>query len=100
MAKARTRRHFTAEFKREAARLAQRPDVSPFRVAKELGLDHSVLRRWIQQFETGNWDETAGAALKSNRTEEVEHLRGELERVKAERDVLKKALAYFAKEHS
>jgi transposase len=69
-------------------------------VSKEFGLDHSVLRRWIEQFETGNWDETAGAALKSKRTDEVEHLRRELERVKAERDVLKKALAYFAKEHS
>jgi transposase len=96
----RVRRQFTAEFKREAVRLAQRPDVSPFRVAKELGLDHSVLRRWMQQFASGTWDETAGAALKSKRTEEVEHLRRELERVKSERDVLKKALAYFAKEHS
>ena len=53
-----------------------------------------------QQFETGNWHETAGAALKSKRTEEVEHLRHELERVKMERDILKKALVYFAKEHS
>ena len=96
----RARRHFTAEFKREAARLAQRPDVTPFRVAKELGVDHTVLRRWIQQFESGNWDETSGAALKSKRTEEVEQLRHELERVKMERDILKKALAYFAKEHS
>jgi transposase len=95
-----TRRHFTAEFKREAARLAKRPDVSPFRVSKGLGLDHSLLRRWIQQFESGNWDETAGAALKSKRSEELEHLRQELERVKMERDILKKALAYFAKEPS
>jgi transposase len=100
MARARTRRQFSAEFKREAAHLAQRPGVSKAQVAKELGVDPGVLRRWVQQFESGAWETVAGATLKSSQTQEVERLRRELNRVKMERDILKKALAYFAKEPS
>jgi transposase len=97
---ARTRRQFSAEFKREAAQLAQRPGVSKTQVAKELGVNQGVLRRWVQQFESGAWEKTSGAVLKSNQIQEVERLRRELHRVKMERDILKKALAYFAKEPS
>ena len=97
MARARTRRQFSAEFKRE---LAQRPGVSKTLVAKELGVDQSVLRRWVQRFESGAWEKASNAALKSSQTQEVERLRRELNRVKMERDILKKALAYFAKEPS
>ena len=100
MARARTRRQFSAEFKREAAQLAQRPGVSKTQVAKELGVDQSVLRRWVQQFEAGVWEKSSGTALKSSQTQELERLRRELSRVKMERDILKKALAYFAKEPS
>ena len=44
---ARNRRHFTDEFKREAVRLAEQPDSNISRVAQDLGLDPSVLRRWV-----------------------------------------------------
>jgi transposase len=85
---ARTRRQFSAEFKREVAQLAQRPGVSKTQVAKELGVNQGVLRRWVQQFESGVWEKTSGAVLKSNQTQEVERLRRELHRVKMERDIL------------
>jgi len=100
MARERTRRQFSPEFKREAAQLALRPGVSKAQVAKELGVNQSVLRRWLQQFESGAWEKSAGVALKSSQTQEVERLRRELHRVKMESDILKKALAYFAKELS
>ena len=90
----------SAEFKREAALLAQRAGVSKAQVAAELGVDQSVLRRWVQQFEAGAWEKASGAALKSSQTQELERMRRELNRVKMERDILEKTLAYFAREPS
>ena len=92
------RRKYTAEFKREAVQLAKRAGVTKTRVAQELGIHPTLLRRWIEQFETGVWEVTPGTALKSGERQELERLRRELNRVRTERDILKKALAYFAKE--
>jgi transposase len=97
---ARTRRAFSAEFKRDAVQLLKRPGVSVVKVAQEMEIDQSVLRRWVQQFEDGAWEKAPGKELKSAQTQELEKLRRELNRVKMERDILKKALAYFAKEPS
>ena len=94
------RRVFTAEFRREAVRLAQRAGVTKKQVAQELGIHPNLLRYWIEQFESGAWDGKPGAVLKSAPMQELEQLRRELNRVKTERDILKKALAYFAKEPS
>lgn len=93
-----TRKRYTAEFKREAVRLVQRPDVTRAQVAQELGLNANMLGRWVKQFVGGKWERTPGAALKSEQTQELDRLRRELRRVTMERDILKKAVAYFAKE--
>lgn len=93
-----TRRKHSAEFKREAVRLAKQEGVAQAQVARELGIHVSLLRKWAEQFETGRWDGTGDGTLKSGQTQELEKLRRELNRVKTERDILKKALAYFAKE--
>lgn len=92
------RRVFSAEFKREAVKLARRTGASRAKVAGELGLHPNVLGRWVRQFDSGKWRETPGVPLKNEQQLEIEHLRRELNRVKAERDILKKAVAYFAKE--
>lgn len=94
------RRKHSAEFKREAVRLANQVGVTKKQVAQELGIHTTLLRRWIEQFESGTWEAKPGAMLKSAQTQELERLRRELNRVKTERDILKKALAYFAKEPS
>lgn len=86
------------EFKREAVRLATRPGVSKSEVARELGIHVNVLRRWIEQFEAGSWDRTPGVPLKTQQQLEIERLRRELAKAQTERDILKKAVAYFAKE--
>ncbi len=93
---ARRRKH-SPEFKREAVRLAKQSGVSQAQVAQELGIHVSLLRKWTEQFESGHWN-GAGGGLKSTQTQELEKLRREFNRVKTERDILKKALAYFAKE--
>lgn len=95
---ARSRRQFSAEFKREAVQAAKRPGSSVAKVAKELELSDSVLRRWIRQFGSGRWEAAPGKELKAASTQELERVKRELNRVRMERDILKKALAYFAKD--
>jgi transposase len=92
------RRAFTAEFKREAVKLAQQPDAVMSKIAEDLGLHPNMLRNWVKQFGSGKWESKPGAALKSEQQAEIERLRRELSKVKTERDILKKAMAYFAKE--
>ena len=94
------KRTHSPEFKREAVRLVQQAGTSRAKVARELGIHPNVLRTWVEKFESGAWEAKPGAVLKSAETQEVEQLRRELNRVKMERDILKKALAYFAKEPS
>jgi transposase len=95
---AKTRRQFSAEFKREAVQLAKRPGASVAQVAKELDIRDSVLRNWIARFAAGVWEAGSGKEIKSTQAQELERLRRELKRVTMERDILKKATAYFAKD--
>jgi len=94
------RRAFAAEFKREAVKAAMQPGASKAQVAKDLGLHPNLLRRWIGAFEAGKWEPSPGKSLKSEQQQELERLRRELKRVTTERDILKKAVGYFAKEPS
>lgn len=92
------RRVHSTEFKREAVRLGMQPGRAKTQVARELGIHISVLRHWIRQFEDGKWEATPGKALRSEQQLEIERLRRELAKAQTERDILKKAVAYFAKE--
>lgn len=94
---ARRRKH-SDEFKREAVRLMKQEGVTQMQVARELGVHVSLLRKWAEQFESGHGTRASGSSLNSPQAQELEKLRRELNRVKTERDILKKALAYFAKE--
>lgn len=93
------RRRYTREFKVEAVRQAREPGVSKAKVAADLQINANLLRRWIAQLGAqGNSakSDSATAAL----AQEVQRLHKELARVKMERDILKKATVYFAKESS
>lgn len=92
------RRSFTPEFKREAVKLAEQPGHSLSAVARELGVERSVLKRWVENFASGKYEKDAKLPLKSAQQQENEQLRRELAKVKMERDILKKALGFFAKE--
>ena len=92
------RRKFAAEFKREAIKLASQAGVSKSKVAEELGIHANVLSRWVREARDGKWEMAPGKPLKSEQQAEIERLRRELQRVKTERDILKKAVAYFAKD--
>lgn len=94
----RTRRKFTDEFKREAVKVASQPGVTFTTVARELGVERSVLQRWVKNAQRGRYDTTPGKPLKTDAQAELEQVKRELARVKMERDILKKALGYFAKD--
>ena len=94
----RERRKFTPEFKREAVKLAAQPGRSLSAVARELGVERSVLKRWVDNFAAGRYEKDQALPLKSAQQKELEQLRRDLAKARMERDILKKALGYFAKE--
>ena len=90
------RRKYSEEFKSEAVRLASRPEVAVITVAQELGVHESILRRWIKEFSASPVRQVK--ADTSELAREVVRLRKENARIKMERDIIKKALGYFAKD--
>jgi transposase len=90
------RSRYTLEYKVEAVRLV-RSGQSIAAVARTLGISDQTLHNWIKASDRGG---LAGASSKPVSAEQMEisRLRAELARTKMERDILKKATAYFAKE--
>jgi transposase len=91
----RKRRKFTREFKLETVKLVKDGDRSIGEVARELDLTESAVRNWVKQFDV---DSGTREGLTSAEREELGRLRRENQRLKMERDILKKATAFFAKE--
>lgn len=87
------RRQFTPEFKQEAVALVRQSGRSANQVAKDLGIGQTSLSRWLRQAEA-----EASAANGRPVGEEVKALRQEVARLRMERDILKKAAAFFANE--
>jgi len=90
------RKRYPKQFKEEALRLANQEGVSLTQVAQDLGLDASMLRRWRKEAITEASNSFRGQGFA--RDEELARLKRELGRVKRERDFLRDAAAYFAKE--
>ncbi len=91
-----TRARYTLEFKLEAVRLVKGGQ-SAAATAKILGISEQTLHNWVKADKDGRLV-GAGAKPVSPEQMEIARLRAELARVKMERDILKKATAYFAKE--
>ena len=92
------RRRFSREFKLEAVRLVQQNPEQPIsQVARKLGVRREMLNRWCKEAEAREHELQQEKSAGSEGAE-IERLRRELERVKQERDFLKKAAAYFAQE--
>lgn len=97
---ARQRRRFSMEFKQEAVRLVKEKGVPITQVARDLGVDRSVLRTWAEREAAGELVEASPPASrpKLDLEEEVRRLRRENAILREEREILKKAAAFFAKE--
>lgn len=97
-----TRRRFTREFKLEAVRLASEKGRRVSEVAEALGIRPDMLRNWKRQVEgragLSSEDVFPGNGKRTSQEEEIRQLRRENELLRQERDFLKKAAAYFAKE--
>ena len=92
------RRIFSREFKVEAVRLVQERGVSIAQASRDLDLNDNVLRRWIREMSSDPGQAFRGRGQMKADELEVEKLRREVVWLRAERDILKKAAAYFAKE--
>ncbi len=96
-AKTKRRRH-TKEFKQEAVLLARRADVGFARAAKDLGIHESLLRSWAKAQATEGADAFRGHGKKAALEAENARLIRENRTLMMERDILKKAAAFFARE--
>jgi transposase len=90
----RKRRKYTEDFKREAVALVIEQGYSIAEAARSLDVGENQIRRWRQKFE----QESAEGQLTATEREELERLRKENRQLRMEKDILKKASAYFAKE--
>jgi transposase len=97
---AKTRRLFTAEFKAEAVRRIAEQGKSLAEVARELDLGESLLRSWKTALAADGDHAFPGKGNPPAAEEELRRLRAEVRRLTMERDVLKKATAFFARESS
>ena len=93
----RARRVFTEEFKAGAVRLVLDGGKTVGRTARELDLTESALRNWVRRERA---DRTKGrTGLTTEEREELRRLRKEVRTLRTEREILKKAAAFFAKDH-
>lgn len=92
------KRVFSKEFKLEAVRQVKEQGLPKAQVARDLGIHLNVLRNWVSQYEADSTQAFPGKGQMKPGDAELARLQRELKRVTAERDILKKALGYFAKE--
>src|SRR4051812_32725807 len=94
------RRQFDQAYKDEAVRLAARGDQSMHAVAQKLGISPELLRRWRRQVEARSRGAARPAAPAPPRSvdEELRLLRREVAQLREEREIIKKAAAFFARE--
>jgi transposase len=91
------RRKFTREFKLEAVKLVKDRGVSYAQAAEDLGVHPTQLRNWVKALADDPHSFPGHGQMKPEQ-QEIARLKREVARLKAERDILKKAAAYFAKE--
>lgn len=95
----RIRQRFNREFKLEAVRLLELGEKPATQLALELGIPRNRLYKWQKELSAKGQEAFQGSGRKAlEQQSEVARLKAELKRVTEERDILKKAAAYFAKE--
>jgi transposase len=96
-------RSYTTEFKTQAVQLAMQPGVTISQIARDLGIDSQLLGRWIKHAQQALANQRPaftgkGKAALTEQERRIKALERELEIVKQEREILKAAAKYFAKE--
>ena len=93
-----TRREFSREFKLEAVKLVKERGVTAAQAARDLDVHENVLRKWVRELAADPQQAFPGKGVMKPEQAEMDRLRKEVAKLKMERDILKKAAAYFAKE--
>jgi transposase len=93
-----TRRQFSREFKLEAVKLVEDREVSVAQAARDLDVHENVLRKWMRDLAADPKQAFPGKGVMKPEQAELDRLRKEVAKLRMERDILKKAAAYFAKE--
>jgi transposase len=92
------RRKFSREFKLEAVKLVVERGVSVAQASRDLDVHENVLRKWVREQAADPQQAFPGKGQLKPEQIEIDRLRKEVARLKAERDILKKAAAYFARD--
>jgi len=92
------RRKFSREFKLEAVNLVSARGVTVAQAARDLDVHQNVLRKWVREFGADPKYAFPGQGQMKPEQLEIDRLRKEVAKLRAERDILKKAAAYFARE--
>jgi len=93
---------YSEAYRKEAVRLASQPGCKATDVAKELGIHVNQIYNWRTQFNKlskGQFKQHEGVDYSKEEVEEIRRLKKEVHKLKEERDFLKKATAYFAREN-
>ena len=93
-----TRRQFSREFKFEAVRLVRERGVSVAQAARDLDVHENILRKWVREAAGDPQHAFPGQGVMKPEQAQLERLKKENAKLRMERDLLKKAAAYFAKE--
>lgn len=92
------RRKFSREFKLEAVKLVRDRGVTSAQASRDLGVHANVLRKWVRELAADPAQAFPGHGQVKPEQLEIDRLHKEVAKLKAERDILKKAAAYFARE--
>jgi transposase len=92
------RRKFSREYKLEAVKLVRERGVGVAQAARDLDVHENVLRKWIKEYGADPMQAFPGHGQMKPEQVEIDRLRKEVAKLKAERDILKKAAAYFARD--
>jgi transposase len=90
-----SRRRFTREYKQEAVQLVTQRGVTVAQAARDLGVHATVLRKWVLELAADPIHAFPGEGQQKPEQAELTRLRREVAKLKMERDILKKAAAYF-----
>ena len=91
-----TRKIYTSEFKAESVKMVLESDLTTYQVAKNLGISYKTLYSWVRKSMPEATDTNAGKSQIKSLQEELKKVKRQLKRTEQEREILKKAAAYFA----
>jgi len=98
--KPKKRKNYTKQFKLDTVKLIIEEKYSASEVSRNLGIGNGTVQRWVREYKSQQADAFTGNGRMSPEQEKIKKLEAEVKRLKMEREILKKATAFFVKESS